>query len=75
MFLSVHHYSKLLKKKLEKIKLNSLSIFTVALFFGVCVAVDGFNFFVVAFYDLRYVTCTTAADLYIFLLKILAGGL
>ena len=36
----------------------------VALFFGVCVAGDGFNLFVVAFYDLRYyVTYTTVADL------------
>ena len=26
---------------------------------------DGFDLFVVAFYDLRYVTCTTVADLYI----------
>ena len=38
---------------------------TVALFAGVCVAVNGFNLFVVAFYDLRYVTCTTVGDLYI----------
>ena len=36
---------------------------------GVGVAVDGFNLFVVAFYDLRYVTCTTVADLYIVLVE------
>ena len=40
-------------------------IATVVLFVGVCFAVNGFNLFVVAFYDLRYVTCTTLADLYI----------
>ena len=38
---------------------------TDALFVGVCVAVDGFNLFVVVFYDLRYVTSTTVADSYI----------
>ena len=30
-----------------------------------CGTVDGFDLFVLAFYDLRYVTCTTVADLYI----------
>ena len=39
--------------------------FIPTLFVGVCVAVDGFNLFVVAFYDLRYVIYTTVANLYI----------
>ena len=32
------------------------------MFVGVCGAVDGFDLFVVAFYGLRYITCTTVAD-------------
>ena len=38
---------------------------TVPLFVGVCGAVDGFDLFVVALYDLRYVTYLTVTDLYI----------
>ena len=38
---------------------------TVALFVGACGAVDRLDLFVVAFYDLKYVACTTVADLYI----------
>ena len=42
----------------------SLSV-QLDLIVGVCSAVDGFKLFVVAFYDLRHVTCATVADLYI----------
>ena len=38
---------------------------TIALIVEVCGAVDGFDLFVLAFYDLRHVTCTTIAELYI----------
>ena len=40
-----------------------------------CGAVNGFDLFVVAFYDLRHVINATVADLLFFLLKILAKGL
>ena len=49
-------------------------ILTIALFVGVGIAVEGFNFFVVAFYDLRCYLHNCSWPSYCFCWKILLGG-